>query len=404
MVLRKILIALLGLSMLAAAVGCGGSSSISESQTEPGTAMGASLKTSPTGFDFEIFQRVTQEDSLKNVILSPLSARISLAMTYNGASGGTKKAMAEVLELEGLDVEEVNRQWRDLTASLCRADEAVQLEIVNSLWANQEFEFYDDFIDRCEEYYRAEVADLDYGDPQSVDVINGWVKEKTHDKIDEIVQSLNEELEVLLLLNALYFKGSWAVPFDPSLTHDGNFTLADGRIKRVPMMRNTGDYDFYEGYRFQAVRIPYGEGRMSMYVFLPGPELSLQQFIRELNPESWEGWMDLFEKEEIDIALPRFEVEYEKDLSPALRAMGMGPAFEGGFGEMGPNGEDWFIEYVKQKTYMDVNEEGTEAAAATATMMTTGIKPSIVVNRPFFLAIRDNQTGALLFTGSIVDP
>lgn len=369
------------------------------------------LRAESAGFGFGLFRQVAAQDPGSNVVLSPVSAKLALAMAYNGAVGDTAQAMANVLDLEGKGLDEVNEQLGNLMVSLEQADEDVLLEIANSLWANEQYGLAPDFAERCRESYDAEVASLDFGDPGSARRINSWVGEKTHEKIDGIVDVIDPD-SALMLINAVYFNGKWALPFDPELTVDGDFHLPGGTTVTVPLMHGRDEYSYFENEDVQAVSLPYGEGRMSMCVFLPREGADHGAFLQGLDENVWQAWMDGFYDREGELALPRFKVEYEKVLNDALTAMGMGPAFAGGFtGMTSPEcDEELFISTVLQKTYIDVNEEGTEAAAVTSVEMeATAVMPpqepfEMIVDRPFFFAIRDNQTGALLFVGSITDP
>ena len=408
--MKKVLIPAVVLLLLAPVIaGCGDSASKKEPVKR--AAEDYNLKAESSGFAFGLFAQVISEDYGENVVLSPLSAKLALAMAYNGASGETEEAMAGVLDLEDMSLEEVNEQLGNLMLSLEQADEDVLLEIANSMWANQDYALNQEFVERCRESYGAEVANLDFSDPESPATINAWVKEMTHDKIEEIVGDLYPEL-ALILINAVYFNGKWEVPFEASNTEDGDFNLLDGGTVNVPMMHRWGEFSYYEDEGLQMVSLPYGEesgGRMSMYVVLPREGRDYDEFLDTLSEADWEEWMDMFADREGELVLPRFKVEYEKELSDALKAMGMEPAFQGGFEDMLDDG-DARISKVLQKTYIDVNEEGTEAAAATSVEMeATAAMPEeepfeMIVNRPFFFSIRDNQTGAILFMGSIVDP
>jgi serine protease inhibitor len=411
--MKKIVFLLVVFTMLLLAVGCGGSSIISEpeTETEQGIALGMSLKKSPTGFDFNLFRRAAEGDSGENVVLSTLSAKLALAMAYNGASGDTRDAMAKVLGFEGLSIEEVNRELHDQMVSLESADPKLQVEIANSLWTFVDVNFYEDFINRCKQYYDAEAANLASQDPSTiVDIINNWANEKTHGKIDRIIDNLDDD--IYALMNAVYFNGKWTQSFDQSLTVDGDFHLSDESVYKVPMMHQSSEYPYYENEDFQAVGLPYGDGHMSMYVFLPRQGSDIESFVKSLSEENWTAWMDSFQNKEGAITLPRFKVEYGKELNDVLINMGMGIAFDdygANFSEMASGGEDLFISRVLQKTYIDVNEEGTEAAAVTYIGMgVTSVRPDqtfvMNVDRPFFFAIRDNTTGTLLFMGSIANP
>ncbi len=408
--MRKILVpAVILLMAVPLIAGCGSSSSPSE--PENNKVKSYSLQAESSDFAFGLFQEVASDDYSGNIVLSPLSAKLALAMAYNGATGETKDAMTQVLDLEGMSLEEVNEQLGNLITSLEQADEEVLLEIANSLWANQDYALRQDFVERCRESYDAEVANLDFSDPESPEVINAWVEEKTHEKIDRIVDRLSPEL-ALILVNAVYFNGKWQTPFEASMTEDGDFRLPDGGKVTIPLMRRSDEFSYFENENLQAVSLPYGEesgGRMSMYVVLPREGMDYSEFLGMLSDANWEEWMGMFDNREGTLALPRFKVEYEKELNDALKAMGMEPAFEGGFEDMLEEG-DARISKVLQKTYIDVNEEGTEAAAVTSIEMeATAVMPdtspfTMIVDRPFFFAIRDTQTGAILFMGSIVDP
>jgi serine protease inhibitor len=402
-VLRKaIAVILVPFFLLTALSGCGGSSSVI--QTIDVQAMADVVEKGGTDFDFALFRQIVEESPNENVVLSPLSAKIALTMAYNGATGETKDAMAGVLGLEGLSLEEANRGLQSMMTSLKRADEEVQLEIANSMWAKEIVNFYEDFLERNRSYFDAEIASADLTDPETITRINAWVKEKTEGKIDEMVDKI-DPLVILVILNAIYFKGTWADKFDVSLTRESPFQLLDGDTVQVPMMyQSKVEHEYFLDANVQAVSLPYGDGRLSMYVFLPAYGKDYRDLLAGFTSENWERWMDSFYSEEINISLPRFKIEYEKNLDDALEALGMGPAYIGGFGDMEPGGEGDFIGKVLQKTFIEVNEEGTEAAAATEMEMTMGIGEVMMVNQPFVFAIRDNQTGAILFLGSITNP
>jgi serine protease inhibitor len=362
-------------------------------------------------FGFKLFSEILKENSSENnIFVSPSSVGIALAMTYNGASGSTQKAMAKTLELQGINLEEINSGYAALKKILENSDGKVQLTIANSLWANKDARFQTDFLQKTEEFYNAKVTSLNFEDGTTPNVINNWVKENTGGKINKIVEKI-EPNQVLFLINAIYFKGKWSNEFDKSQTAIAPFYINNsGKQKQHPMMSQTGNYRYYETEQFQAVSLPYGEdGKISFYIFLPKKNSNLKTFYQSLNAENWEKWMGQFSKQEGNIRLPRFKTDYDITLNQALKALGMAEAFsnKADFSSMGQN---FAISQVKHKTFVEVNEEGTEAAAATSVgMVATSYRPSsepfrMIVDRPFFSAIRDNQTGSILFMGSIVDP
>ncbi|MEH2415704.1 serpin family protein [Nostoc sp.] len=362
-------------------------------------------------FGFKLFSEVLKNDrGEKNLFISPSSVAIALAMTYNGASGSTQQAMAKTLELQGMNLPEINSSYAAaLKQLLDNPDAKVQLNIANSLWANQDFSFAPDFLQRTQDFYKAKVSNLNFQDAAAPNIINNWVKENTSGKINKIVETIQPDA-VLYLINAIYFKGKWSNEFDKSQTAQYPFYTTSGRQKQHPMMSQDGDYRYYESKQFQAVSLPYGkDGKFSFYIFLPKQNSNLNAFYQNLNVENWGKWMTQFKKQKGFIRLPRFKTEYDITLNDALKSLGMGEAFsnKANFSGMGKN---LAISEVKHKTFVEVNEEGTEAAAATSVgIVVTSLREEpepfrMIVDRPFFCAIRDNQTGSVLFMGSIIEP
>jgi len=363
-----------------------------------------------TKFGFKLFSEILKQDNKKNVFVSPTSIAIALAMTYNGASASTQQAMAKALELQGMSLQDVNQANNALKASLENADPDVQFSIANSLWAKQGIPFKPEFLQRNQQFYGAKITELDFTKPDAPSIINSWVKENTRNKIDQIVQQI-DPADVLFLINAIYFKGNWTHKFDKSQTAERPFYLPDGTQKQQPMMSQSGKYRYYENETFQAVSLPYGKERLSLYVFLPRKNTSLDAFQQQLAIDNWQQWMSQFKMRNGSIQLPRFKLEYDIQLNTALKSLGMEEAFDdsrANFSNM--TSASVKIDEVKHKTFVEVNEEGTEAAAATSVRatLTSARMPEapfqMVVDRPFFCAIRDNQTGTVLFMGSIVEP
>ncbi|HEY9868258.1 MAG TPA: serpin family protein [Candidatus Obscuribacterales bacterium] len=367
---------------------------------------------SSTDFAFRLFSQATAERPSDNVFISPTSVEIALAMTVNGARGATKRAILGALGLpENYSLRSLNQRQSSLMAALKSPDPKVELAIANAVWARQGVEFNKAFLNKNRKFYGAQVEALDFADQQAALArINGWCSQNTRGKIEKILEEIGGDA-ILFLMNAIYFKGAWAVEFNKSLTQERPFTLLSGATKQHPLMHQSGEYSYLRGEGFQAVSLPYGGGRVSAYVFLPDKSVGLRSFLESLDAATWDSWMSRFRTADGDIAVPRFKLEYETDLSRGLTSMGMGIAFDDSradFGAMCPRSRVRISE-VKHKTYVDVNEEGTEAAAVTSVgfeCLSVSIKQrfSLVVDRPFLFAIRDNETGAPLFLGSIVDP
>lgn len=373
----------------------------------PSPNLEQTLAAARSKFGFNLFSQLRQGD--KNVFISPSSVALALSMVYNGANGDTQQEIAKALQAQGLSLEDFNQASKKLSESLQQADPKVKLAIANSLWLKQGFDFVPEFLANNQTYYQAKVTQLDFGDPRkSLGAINGWVKENTNGKIEQIVDSISPD-DVLFLVNAIYFKGSWSQTFDAKLTQEKPFSFADGKTKQVPLMQQKGEYVYYQNEEFQAVSLPYGNRRLSMYIFLPRENSSLDAFLGNLNADNWQQWVQKFRREEGRVEIPRFKLEYEAELTPALKALGINKAFTGNSDFSNMTKASVLISAVKHKTFVEVNEEGTEAAAATSIgIRATSVRPSqpfsMVVNRPFFAAIRDNETGEILFMGAIFEP
>ncbi|MBD1860904.1 MULTISPECIES: serpin family protein [Trichocoleus] len=381
-----------------------------QATTSQSEALDRKLVTANTTFGFKLFAQALKADAGKNVFISPSSVAIALAMTYNGAEGETQQAMAKALELQGLSLADVNRSNAALISGLQKADPAVEVAIANSLWTQKGTGFQREFLQRNQQFYKAQITELDFTQPQAASQINRWVQQKTRGKISQIVDQVQPNL-VLLLLNAVYFKGKWSEAFDAAATVERPFTLANGTRKQHPLMTQTGEYDYYETNKFQAVSLPYGEGRLSLYLFLPKSKSNLPSFYRDLTAANWEQWMKEFRNRPGSVQIPKFKLEYDLNLNNALKTLGMGIAFNGSKADFsGMSQADLAIDQVRHKTFVEVNEVGTEATAATSVEMivtSTQFPPTpfkLVADRPFFYAIRDNQTGSLLFMGSMVNP
>ena len=349
-------------------------------------------------------------DQNGNFFISPISLFMALSMVYNGAEQQTKEEIANVLQSQGIAVEELNKANASWMAMLQNDSDKVQLHIANSIWLNENFHFQDKFSKNVSQYFDAEVQEIDVFDRESSKRINDWVKKSTNKKITEIVSPpLNSDL-LAILLNAIYFKGDWKFAFGKEQTAKSVFYVEDGTIKDVEFMRLKEELSYLETEKFQAVSLPYGDGKMSMKVFAPKEDTSLVDFEKIITNEHWDKWLSEFELKEGMIILPKFQLEYEVLLNEPLQNLGMITAFEekANFTKMTQESEI-MIDIIKQKTFINVNEEGTEAAAVTSVEMVVEMasvdEPFYMnVNRPFFIAITDEETGAILFMGWIANP
>jgi serpin B len=355
---------------------------------------------------FQLLTWLVEQDAGKNVFISSFSVALALTMTYNGAEGKTMEALAELLGLSGLGLQQINEANALLISPTGVGDPKVQLIIANSIWLRDGVIPSSDYIQRIKDYYAGEVAGLDFSRPEAATVINRWVADKTRGMISKIVTPPEVSQSILILISAIYFKGIWTKQFDKARTSERHFYKLDGSNKPCKMMSQSGRYDYFESDEVQAISLPYGTGRISMYICLPTPPSSIRDFHKRITTSTWQRWLDGFHKAEGDVTLPLLKIEYEKDLLRDLTALGGD--------EVG--GEDFIrigagplkISSVMHKVVVEVNEEGTTAAAVTAVTMTRGgpmpKRFALTVDRPFFTAIRDNQTGAILFAGLVLDP
>jgi len=349
-------------------------------------------------------------DENGNFFISPTSLFMALSMVYNGAERETKEELANVLQSQGINVEELNKANASWMAMLQNDSDKMQLHIANSIWLNENFHFQDEFVKNVSQYFDAEIQEIDVLSPKSSKIINDWVKKSTNKKITEIVSPpLNSDL-LAILLNAIYFKGDWKFAFDKEQTVKSVFYVENGTTKDVEFMRLKEELSYLETEKFQAVSLPYGDGKMSMKVFAPKEDTSLVDFEKIITNEHWDKWLSEFELKEGMIILPKFQLEYEVLLNEPLQNLGMITAFEekANFTKMTQESEI-MIDIIKQKTFINVNEEGTEAAAVTSVEMVVEMasvdEPFYMnVNRPFFIAITDEETGAILFMGWIANP
>ena len=362
---------------------------------------------SANDFGLELLREVSARDTRSNIVLSPFSASMALGMTLNGADGATLDAMRAALGFGSLSIDEINASYATLAELLTTLDPSVTFEIANAVWTNRDVPFHDAFLEAVTAAFEARAESADFGDPATLDAINGWVDESTNGFIDTILESLDPNL-VALLLNAIYFEGTWTTEFDAEDTQPQTFTRADGTTVSVPMMtlRNI-EVPTAGGAGWSAVELPYGAEAFSMVVVLPDYGTDVRALVETLDADAWTGIVDGLAPRELDaLSIPKLRLAYDAFLNDALRAMGMDPAFRPGadFTRMSPIGDQLCIDFVRQKTFLEVDERGTRAAAVTAVGVGAVSFNGFVADRPFVLAIRERLSGTILFVGVIGDP
>jgi len=365
-------------------------------------------KNNELAFDLLNYLR-EEEESGKNIFISPTSLYMVLSLVYNGADGKTKEEMDHLLGFQ--DPEILNESSALFLQYMTGDKPGISLHLANGIWLDERYQFQSDFQQNMETYYDAEIAEVPITAPETAQSINDWVEDHTEGRITDMVQPPISNDTVSILINAIYLDAIWEHEFNPELTETEDFYLFDGTTKQVDMMRQTETFEYMEIDGFQAITLPYGEGDMSMQLYLP--EEDLTNALETFNYTNWEMWQNQFSEKEGEIILPVFEMEYETSLVEALSSFGLETAFqanEADFSRLVEETDDVFISEVKQKSFLLVDEEGTEAAAATSVTMETtsvieGEEPfRMEVNRPFFVVIIDEATDTILFNGLIYDP
>lgn len=360
-------------------------------------------------FALDIFKAVYSSGNDENVFLSPASISTVLAMTMNGAAGNTLREMEEALRLNGIDRTEINNGFAYLVEMLNRNAAGIEISLANSVWIREGFEVLESFRKVNSDYFAAAMEELDFDSPGARDTINGWVKDNTNGLIETIIDDAIDPATVMFLINTIYFKGEWAVKFDPENTYEADFKLDDKTSGKVDMMSRKGDTMYYDDGDYKMISLPYGEGGVSMDLVLPGEGTLMKDFLKGFGYEEYlDAIAGLDERTDVVTSVPKFKTEYEISLKDALASLGMEEAFTGACDLSGINGTgDLFISDVKHKTYIDVNEEGTEAAGVTSVeiKLTAIMDPlEFIADRPFIHIIRDTETGTILFMGIFDTP
>jgi serine protease inhibitor len=351
-------------------------------------------------FAFDLFRTGNISQHKANVFISPLSASMALGMTANGANGATYDEMRSALRLTGATKADVGAGYKSLIELLRGLDPGTTFIIANSIWYERTFPFNASFLDESKLYFDAQVESIDFRSPTAVPTINSWVSEHTNDKIPTILDSIADE-EVMFLINAIYFKGIWQKQFDKSKTVDAPFHSADGTTSTVKMMAREEGVQYTATSEYAAVDLPYGNSAFSMTVVLPNGDIDA--FAESFDQAKWNSLVGSFRESNLQVYLPRFRMEWKRGLNEDLQQLGMRLAFySADFTRMSPRGLDLIITRVVQKTFVEVDEEGTEAAAATMVGIgLTSMPAAFRADRPFLVVIRERFSGTILFIGKI---
>jgi Serine protease inhibitor len=362
---------------------------------------------SGNAFAFDIFRRVIEKSgNSENVMISPLSISYALSMTVNGANGNTRDSMLKALRVSGLTLDEINSSYKDLTDALLNVDSRVKMSIANSVWIKNDFPVKKSFVDILGSYYDAESMQFDIADQTVPSKINSWISDKTNGLIKNMVTKLDDNT-VMLLINAIYFKGKWKSEFDKDNTITKSFYKPAGTVT-VPTMKQKSDFKVYVGDGFRLGEFPYGQGNFVMDIILPDAQDGIDAILPAVTDASFSSWLNNLSTHKVDLSLPRFKYGFKEELKDILTDMGMGIAFSDLADLTNIADAGLLISKVTHQSFIETNEEGTEAAAATVVVVgTTSVGPdsyTFNADHPFLYIIRETTTNTILFMGKVADP
>lgn len=357
-------------------------------------------------FAVDLFREMCLEMDGDNVFISPLSASLALSAVTNGAQGTTREAMKGVLGFEPYSADEMNTFYHHLVPALKEVDNTVKLQVANAVWIEETFPVKSPFIQTLQHYYDASVTNLDFSDPGAPSVINQWCADNTNDLIDKVIEQIDPDAR-LIYTNALYFKGKWESVFDKEVSWKGSFTNLSGSTGQVTYMEQTHDFPYTTSQGIAIAEIPYGNKAYSMVIVLPDPGVSVMDVVSGFTLEKWDLWLSGLYTTEVNLRIPRFKVEFDskETMIPVLTRMGMGIAFDPFHADFSSISDiPLFIALLKQNAIIQVDEEGTEAAAVTTigfnvTSIGPGHTVPFHVDRPFLYFIKEKSTGTILFAG-----
>ena len=410
----KTLIFSLTVLVLTSVSSCDKEDEVVEEQTEPKqielTGLGAEVVGSSNAFGIQLFTETARQES-GNLMLSPLSASTALTMLLNGCQGDTYEQIRDLLGYPAdIGMDEINETYGSLVRQLLDADPKVSLAIANAVFYRDDFEVKTPFLEVMDQSFNANIEGLDFDHPSAVDVINQWAGDNTEGRIDHVIDEI-DPLMMMFLMNALYFKGEWTQQFDEENTGNRPFFPDDGTEIEVPTMVGEVGIRLHDGDAFRVAELPYGRTNFSMVLIVPENDLS--EYYKNFTPAVWQEITASLDQQpetrEALVMLPKFEFEYEKVLNDQLKGLGMTDAFEPRLADLsGISDQEIFVSFVKQNTFVEVNEEGTEAAAVTTIgVELTSIGPGpleFIVDQPFIFAIRERTTNSLLFIGGVANP
>jgi serpin B len=363
-------------------------------------------------FSFDIFARINQQSTDENVFISPLSISTALSMTANGAVGSTKEGIKTALHQGEMSDTEINEAYQSLSEFLTDLDPKVTMQLANSNWYKDAYHIEETFKNILLEYYSAEVKPANFTDPATKDLINGWIEDNTNGKIKDMIDAIPPDV-VMYLINAIYLNADWKYQFDEGETEGRSFYLANGQTIQTDMMYSKGvKANAYFHQDFQYVELPYGNGQFVFAILMPNESLTLNNRIEDLNYDEIQSFVNNSDTGTFEVYLPKFKIEHKLLLNEVLSAMGMEQSFGGNadFSDLFVEDLSLFISRVIHQSFIEVDEKGTEAAAATVveireTSIGPGSKPTVLrFDKPFAFFIRERHSNSILFAGKLLDP
>ncbi len=373
--------------------------------------IGSKVVVANNGLGIDVLKSIAKAKPGDSVFISPASLAMCLHMIFNGSAGDTEKAMQKALRLNDVSMDQLNDSNISLRSVMLSADPKVELSVANSMWLRQGFDVRQEFIDKNKAAYGMNLNNLNFTDPKSVDIINQWCSENTNGRIPKIIDQIKPD-DILFLINAVYFKGKWSIPFKPENSKESEFTNGSGKSEKAMMMSLFDEFAYKQGENYQAIQLPYGSGRLAMTLVLPNADFSVNKMLEGLDYEKWLAYTSGMRLRDGTVMIPRIKFTGDYPLVETLRALGFGDMVDpkkADFTRIRTQ-KDVYVTEVKQKTFLEINEEGTEAAAVTegAVGVTSAPMPQepfvFNANRPFILTIEDSQTKSILFAGVIRKP
>ncbi len=373
------------------------------------STMEKAVSSSDNSFGFKLFATINGSQQNKNVFISPFSVSMAFGMLLNGANGPTLDSLEKTLGNAGMSLSDINTSYKNISSYLVALDAQVIFQNANSIWYRNGFPVLPAFLSVNKTYFDADVDGLDFTQPSAAQTINNWVDTKTNGKIPTIIGGTIPPSVVMYLINAIYFKGAWTYTFDTSKSRQAPFTCSDGSITQCNLMSQENTFAYYGDNSLQAIDLPYGDKSFSMTVILPASGTSIDQFASGLTQIQWNAIISKLDSAKVDLYLPKFTLNYSRSLRDDLTALGMGIVFDARRADLSHISQEGGLNVsdVLHKTYVDVNEEGTEAAAVTVITVVATVFveiPQMRIDRPFIFAIREHQSGTILFIGKVDSP